>query len=412
MTSITDIPYKEIESFLSSNNVNISDDIDKNYNKAWTLLQNGKYEYIPDDIILWMIAYNLVLLKVKIPKYKKSMILSYSHEDLFKLTKLLTLKKVDIDNIFGVLSYLHKLVDDTNVGILSILNEDTMIALLRTMNIKAIENICKTSKQIRSICESPVGRQIVISRFPKKDNLDVSNYTFDELIFYEKIVKMKPDDSKTLQQYLSKVNQYIKDLKNISNKISSEDITKINNINQVMDMLWDRYVILTNKGKLYYINMEKNTVNEFFITNKIAGIFRNEGYSIITADGNYFTWNGYPSHDPHLVHGLYQVLQKRGNMYLTSTGNIYVTKDTLISYDEVPIYYKIKDLNNIIEITEHYALSEDNVLYFINHKDYSVQVREQNVKKLLVEIYDDKKDYFEIVVLKLDGTKIEINSHT
>lgn len=60
MTSIYDIPYKDIKMFLLTNNKNINNkDID--YKQVLTLLKNKESKGHTKSIIEWMIAHNLLI---------------------------------------------------------------------------------------------------------------------------------------------------------------------------------------------------------------------------------------------------------------------------------------------------------------------------------------------------------------
>lgn len=389
---IYDILFDEIELFLSGNDISLSNDIYKVYDDALKLIKSGKAEYYPDSVIQWMIAYNLVQLNVDIPIYKESYVLSLSTSELNKLAKSLTLKTTNVDVILQILFYLHKLEEDVNInpGILSVLNPDTIIALLRTMDIDSIGNMCKSSKQIKDVCESTIGRQTIISKLPY-DTLDISNYKTKELLFYAKIATMKKTINvnynrayiyKNKSLYLFSSDQNI-----VSKYIDKDNINQIIILDPIMNVL-----ILTNDGKLIHKNLNTNFEYEFFITDKVAGIFQFTPYSvsIITATGNYFTWSGKINMPPTKSIGLREVVQRANKLYLTSKGDVYVeftkhefekeVKNTSIvgNFSESiastsSVYQKIKNLNNIIQITEYYALSSNGNVYFINPYDYSIQ---------------------------------------
>lgn len=411
MADIHDIPFEEIELFLSKNDKSIS----KNtaYDDALELIKSCEAKYYSDIIVLWMIAYNLLQLNAKIPKLKKSEILALPSHELTKLARSLILKKNNIDNIIHILFYLHKLDDvvvkDANFGILSILNEDTIIALLRTMDISTVGNICKSSKQIKAICESTIGRQTIIDKLPKNDRLDVSSYTIEELIFFNEVSKMKKSiigvTTNYAYFYFSKTIYVFSK----GNRVHTIPID-IDDINQTI-MSQDKVIILTNDGMIYHKDLRNNKYTEFHIADKIAGIFEFENgkISIITATGDYFIWDGHINSEPYQVVGLHNIIQKIDDLVLTSEGEVYLRKrkddklsikpefsrtltqsnledikkyNVMIlmnSYGLVEsitsqnwIYYKFKNLSNIVQITKYYALDDNGRIYFINPKDYSV----------------------------------------
>jgi hypothetical protein len=109
MTDITDIPYDDVILFFKNNNRKVPNSKKQAYDLLAKLIQTKDYDYYTDSIIDWIMAYNLIQLKVIIPKYKTSEILALSKADLSKLSKLLKMKTIKINHIINILKYLHKL---------------------------------------------------------------------------------------------------------------------------------------------------------------------------------------------------------------------------------------------------------------------------------------------------------------
>ena len=111
--NIFDIPYDNIIIFLKINNVEIKDN-DKNYEKAKILMKNKTtiYRDVPKSIIEWMVAHNLIFLKIDVPTYSEEEVLSLNDDDTVKLAKLLLMKGTNKVNIINILKYLHKLRND------------------------------------------------------------------------------------------------------------------------------------------------------------------------------------------------------------------------------------------------------------------------------------------------------------
>lgn len=113
MTSIHDIPYEDIKIFLLANNKNFNTK-DYAYDKALELLKDKKSIGHTTSIIEWMMAHNLLLLKIDVPHYTTRKIDKMSQFDIDNLAKLLTMKGNNHENIKNILRYLHKL-DKLNI---------------------------------------------------------------------------------------------------------------------------------------------------------------------------------------------------------------------------------------------------------------------------------------------------------
>jgi len=113
MSDIRDIPIDDIKEFLSINKEKISVLKDKNYDKAWDIIQKNTTTFKPISIIEWAKAHNLIKKNIDVPRYSISAIKELSHEDLSNLSKTLDMKTTNIDNIINILKYMHKL--DENV---------------------------------------------------------------------------------------------------------------------------------------------------------------------------------------------------------------------------------------------------------------------------------------------------------
>lgn len=108
MTSIRDIPYKDIKIFLKANNKTFKDENDA-YDKALILLKDKKAVGHTMSIIEWMIAHNLLKNKIDVPHYTTRKINRMSQYDINQLAKLLTMQGNNLENIKNILRYLHKL---------------------------------------------------------------------------------------------------------------------------------------------------------------------------------------------------------------------------------------------------------------------------------------------------------------
>lgn len=111
MTDITDIPYDDIISFLTSNNVKLYKNKNDNYDTVFDIIQQRKYDNYPDSIIDWIIAYNLYNEDRDIPHYTRGEINLMNKEELDQLALSLDIFEGNNikQSITNVLKYLHKL---------------------------------------------------------------------------------------------------------------------------------------------------------------------------------------------------------------------------------------------------------------------------------------------------------------
>ena len=89
MQSFTVIPPADIISFLQTNNISSSSDIQQNYLIAWNSLRSNTYQSVPSSIADWIIALNLATSNIRLPPMTFLDILDMSDIDLQILTNQL-----------------------------------------------------------------------------------------------------------------------------------------------------------------------------------------------------------------------------------------------------------------------------------------------------------------------------------
>ena len=109
MSSIYDIPIDDIILFLRGNNIVVPDSDKAAYREARKLMKNPKLLFYPPSVVEWMIAYNLLLTKTKIPDYTEEYILKMPQDELNSLAELLTMKTNNRYNVIKILHYMNKL---------------------------------------------------------------------------------------------------------------------------------------------------------------------------------------------------------------------------------------------------------------------------------------------------------------
>ena len=127
MTSIHDIPYKDIEEFLLANNTYFNNKDDA-YDKSLILLKDKNTKGHTISIIEWLISHNLLIRNINIRNYTTNEIDNMSQNEINNLSKLLTMKGNNRENIKNILNYLYKLdnislLPEINNIILKILDE-------------------------------------------------------------------------------------------------------------------------------------------------------------------------------------------------------------------------------------------------------------------------------------------------
>jgi hypothetical protein len=122
MTSISDIPYADIEIFLLSNNKRKPRNKEEGYKLAFTLIKDPNAKGHTRNIAEWMKAYNLIQNAVNVPTYNTLNINNMDEEEIDALARLLTMKSNNINTIKNILRYLHKLDERTilNTGVADI----------------------------------------------------------------------------------------------------------------------------------------------------------------------------------------------------------------------------------------------------------------------------------------------------
>lgn len=319
-----------------------------------------------------------------------------------KLSRLLTLNTIDINHILNVLFYLHKL-DDNNI---SKLPNELIIEILSNLDNDNIKLMCESSKKIKNICKSQEGKDLIISRL-KDDSLDISTFTFEELLFYSKILPFKGKlGFKPLlnEIFVLKDNKLIYFTENIMlyTKIIRDDV------NQVVQYSTDIVILLTDNGKLYSYDIITKEQHEIAIINKVIGIFpvSINHIHIVTADGNnYEYYNGILDK----IKKLNRIVQMNFNNCLSDKGEVYIiTQLEGLRFEENisesiksngRLYHKIANLPKIKQITnEGYVLSSDNIIYFLNanHSTTTIYSAIDNIKQISVVL---KRAYAEKLII-------------
>jgi hypothetical protein len=194
MTDIKDINHDDIKEFLTLNNIKVSND-ENDYNKAFKLMKNPNIKVEPTSIVEWMMAYNLIIKKIKISDYTINDLMNFSISERDKLAKKLGMMSNNVINIINILHYLHKihlfvgqLKIPNNKNIYNIFPKEIWIKILLDLNCKDIDRIEKESDQLNLlIIEQNIKEKIKTREFPRSSGhcaaIDVSEiiYNFEDV---------------------------------------------------------------------------------------------------------------------------------------------------------------------------------------------------------------------------------------
>src|SRR5436853_3802335 len=149
MTSLTAIPFADIEEFLLANGQIIPENQLDTYKLAWNLILI--VDSVPSSIADFLIALNLSTQDIKVPTYKLSQILLSSEEQLTELSNLLTLSTIERERIIRILKYLQVLVDDSNF--IDTLPREVLKDIIMSLDCKSILSTCNISPSFNNLCQ-------------------------------------------------------------------------------------------------------------------------------------------------------------------------------------------------------------------------------------------------------------------
>lgn len=191
MSDIKDINFDDIKQFLITNNVTVSND-ENDYNKAFKLMKNSNIIIESISIIEWMMAYNLIIKKVKIRDYTINDLIKLSINERDKLAKNLGMVSDNINNIINILYYLHKLhlvvgglKIPNNKNVYDIFPKEIWVKILLDLNCEDIDSIIKDSEQLTVlIVQQNIKEKIKTRGFPRPSGhcaaFDVSEFIDEE----------------------------------------------------------------------------------------------------------------------------------------------------------------------------------------------------------------------------------------
>ena len=258
MTSIRDIPFEDIKKFLVANHQNYTND-DNAYDQAFILLQNKNSIGHTNNIIEWILAYNVLQKNINIPIYTVYNINNMSQEEIINLGKLLNIKlnKIEhknIKTIKNVLRYLNKLdektliIPDISAIIFNKLSEleiqDIDISKLGYNDIIELLLSHRNKKSIRNFISDHIDMIIIYHGFYFYIDLLFDNEYFTHMLeninIYNKNTFIKIiNDNKNKFTNIKTYNTVLKSLKDNDNVVETffyeEDIKSL--IELIKDLL-------------------------------------------------------------------------------------------------------------------------------------------------------------------------------
>lgn len=340
MSSIRDVVFVDIITFLWNNDIIIPIEKDDAYDLALDLIQYGNNIIYTDVIVDWMKARNLLLLKVYVPNYSIDQINKLSNKDL---NDLITLLDADgMDSAINILLFMHKIIT---------LNKDIIFEVMKNSDINTIENLCSASININNFCQTLDVKNLVISKIAK-DSLDIDYFSLKELFLYSKVVPLKK--KMHIMDGIVHVNTDDK-------LLFPNDNFRFENSNQIIPTIGGRFTVLNNDGTIFFYNPRNGT--KTYLKNHCKKFIKIESDHFLTRSGKlYRPYLGFSSNITiEKIHlGPENTIQYYYPLALTSKGEVY----HISLYIKDHKGYKITDLPQIIQITQHgYLLSAEGNVY-------------------------------------------------
>ena len=396
MADITDVPYEDVKLFLINNNQKVPKSKKQAYDSLFKLIKKEN-EYYPDSIVEWLTAYNLIQLKIIVPKYKTSEILSLSKDDLLKISKLFKIKTTKTNHIINILKYLHKLEDDQEY--LNLLPPELLEHIIENSDGKSIINFCSTSKELDNLCYSKRYRDILQKKLSEV-YLDISKFSNDEVKNYFKILYLKRrfiisgdffliENNKLyrISSFSPLTHLITKPIETIRNKKES----LCDNVNQIASSYQGYLYVLKTDGKVIFFDIKTLKETELFILDKVINITNPEHPGILnikTANGKFYKWFDDTGRLIE-VFGLKDIIQitkpykfddsSTKSLALTSEGDVY----DMINTDNFYQFRKIDIFKNIIQISENkkYFLDINGDVYTLGDDKLHLELS-NNVKQI------------------------------
>ena len=145
MTSITEIPYSDIVTFLTNYGIVPDQNAENNYLAAQYLINDPNLTQVPVSVADFIIALNSNSLINQHYLATDILLSPYDSPDLIKLARLFGLPEVNKERLLRILGYLHKL--DNNFNIYDTLPKEALRLIALKLDCQDITLLCKLSSK-------------------------------------------------------------------------------------------------------------------------------------------------------------------------------------------------------------------------------------------------------------------------
>lgn len=376
MTTIYDIPYEDIKIFLEANNIIFKNENDA-YEKTRILLKDRKAIGHTNNIIEWMIAYNLLKRKVNIPNYTIYEIDKLYQNEIDQLAKLLTMDGNDVENIKNILRYLHKLDEGVNIS-----NNQNL-----TLAGEAIYNIILSNMSNKTINRMDINKYSKLyledQQFWKKRLNDIFGLRTEDKNFDYKLAVKFLDNGKSLDENYHEAMD--KGLKPIIKLLLGNEVVDVIEPDNFLDKINTTLPELGEIKNLLYEDFIEKIIK---VTNEIT-----EGEVI---DSNYFDKIEFTGKKFNIAIDIEDVTGENANRQTKATfindsaltnGEILYKIAQLIPNDKEIREINLKNItlhtNNILEQIEYHreAYIQDHKIKKL--KDYNKEVPKKFLEELI-----------------------------
>lgn len=397
MKPITVLSSEDIELLLDCNGISIPFDKKEMYKIAEELIKKDVSECFSASVMNYRTAY-LLNGKINIGTYTEAHIDALSYHELAKISRAMWMFDADKETILEILFCMGKIINDV-----SDILPDIFYVLLKCADIWDIENIYYSCKKYQELCQNPIIKNIIVSRLPNHDNLDISDYSFVELIRYYKISFLK----KSMGLYCG-VEYYLYPNR-LSFHVGNIDVHYHEPINQILQKSDKIVFLLTAKGQLLSYDIVTGRSEILLRAEKICGIFITYERTVIilTASKTY-----------HWKEGVFKninnrIIKSARRLFLTDNGEVYFgsQKLQLVKIKQILDYWEPSKKN---ESYLAYALTYDGQICTINMADnFCVHYHKEitNITELTAtkddkRILDSNGNVYKII-FKDESTKFE-----
>lgn len=178
MTSIFEVPYTDIVTFLTTYGIVLDKNEENNYLEAKVLIENPSITEIPTSIADLIIASNLINQNLRRYRTTEILLSPYNDPELIELTNLFGFEGVNKERLIRILGYLHKLDNDMNIY--NTLPKEVLRLIALKLDCRDITLLCKLSVEFEKFCKIEL-RSILYEKLAPTTLLNITGYTEGQL---------------------------------------------------------------------------------------------------------------------------------------------------------------------------------------------------------------------------------------